>query len=89
MNHVLSRDINLFSAGMDYVAVNVAMVFEAEETVKTFLVRILDDLGHPKLEGVERFELLLRMPMNGTIGRPNKAIIAINDTITDCKLNYM
>lgn len=53
--------------------------------MQTFRVVILDDLGQPILEGPEKFELVLRMPMNGILGEPSKATILINDTVSDCK----
>lgn len=54
-------------------------------TMQTFRVTILDDLGKPVLEGPERFELVLRMPMNGILGEPSKSTILINDSVSDCE----
>lgn len=53
--------------------------------MQTLRVIILDDRGQPILEGVEKFELVLRMPMNAALGEPNKATIFINDSASDCK----
>lgn len=53
--------------------------------MQTFRVSILDDLGHPELEGTETFDVVLRMPVNGILGEPAKATVFINDSVSDCK----
>lgn len=53
--------------------------------MQTIRVTILDDLGQPELEGIETFELVLRMPVNGILGEPMKAKVFINDSVSDCK----
>lgn len=53
--------------------------------MQTFRVTILDDLGHPELEGTETFGLVLRMPVHGILGEPAKATVFINDSVSDCK----
>ncbi|KAM4590462.1 FRAS1-related extracellular matrix protein 2b [Fundulus diaphanus] len=70
-------------AGLDYVGISRNLDFAPGVTMQTFRVTILDDLGQPVLEGPERFELVLRMPMNGILGEPSKTGIVINDSISD------
>lgn len=73
------------AAGVDYVGISRNLDFAPGVTMQTFRVAILDDLGQPVLEGPEKFELLLRMPMNGILGEPSKATILINDSASDCE----
>lgn len=70
-------------AGLDYVGISHNLDFAPGVTMQTFRMTILDDLGQPKLEGLETFDLVLRMPMNAVLGEPSRATITINDTITD------
>ncbi|KAJ8368550.1 hypothetical protein SKAU_G00085780 [Synaphobranchus kaupii] len=70
-------------AGVDYVGISRNLDFAPGVNMQTFRVIILDDLGQPVLEGSERFELILRMPMNGILGEPDKAAIFINDSVSD------
>ncbi|XP_037403103.1 FRAS1-related extracellular matrix protein 2a [Pygocentrus nattereri] len=70
-------------AGVDYVGISKNLDFAPGVTVQTVRVTILDDLGQPLLEGIERFELVLRMPSNGILGEPGRAIIFINDSVSD------
>ncbi|TRY65990.1 hypothetical protein DNTS_003770 [Danionella cerebrum] len=70
-------------AGEDYVGISKNLDFSPGVNMQTFKVTILDDLGQPVLEGTEKFELVLRMPMNGILGEPGKATIYINDSISD------
>ncbi|XP_054845897.1 FRAS1-related extracellular matrix protein 3 [Eublepharis macularius] len=70
-------------AGVDYVGISRNLDFAPGVNMQTFRVTILDDLGQPVLEGLEKFELVLRMPMNAVLGEPSKTTIFINDTISD------
>ena len=58
------------------------------EMKKTFQVAIHDDLGQPVLEGVEKFDLVLRRPMGGDLGEPSLAVVSINDTLSDSELFF-
>ncbi|XP_072552171.1 FRAS1-related extracellular matrix protein 2-like [Salminus brasiliensis] len=70
-------------AGEDYVAVARSVDFAPGVTMVKAKVLILDDVGGPVLEGVERFELVLSMPMNATLGQPVRATVAIDDSQSD------
>ncbi|KAM9319860.1 FRAS1-related extracellular matrix protein 2 [Gastrophryne carolinensis] len=70
-------------AGVDYVGISRNLDFAPGVNMQTFRVVILDDLGQPVLEGIEKFELVLRMPMNAVLGEPSKATVFINDTVSD------
>ncbi|XP_028818661.1 FRAS1-related extracellular matrix protein 2b [Denticeps clupeoides] len=82
---VRSRKTDPTSAesGVDYVGISRNLDFAPGVMVQTVRVTILDDLGQPVLEGLERFELVLRMPMNGILGEPGRSTIIINDTVSD------
>ncbi|KAI5099849.1 FRAS1-related extracellular matrix protein 2 precursor, partial [Silurus meridionalis] len=70
-------------AGVDYVGISKNLDFGPGVNMQTIRVTILDDLGQPLLEGIEKFELVLRLPINAILGEPAKATILINDTISD------
>uniref|UniRef100_A0A8C5C0N3 FRAS1 related extracellular matrix 2a n=1 Tax=Gadus morhua TaxID=8049 RepID=A0A8C5C0N3_GADMO len=70
-------------AGIDYVGISRSLDFAPGVSAQTFRVTVLDDLGRPELEGVESFELVLRMPVHGILGDPAKATVFINDSVSD------
>ncbi|XP_076446552.1 LOW QUALITY PROTEIN: extracellular matrix protein 3-like [Babylonia areolata] len=70
-------------SGLDYVAVNKILSFVPGVTMQKVKVTILDDLGRPRVEGPETFQLLLRMPGGAMLGDPSVAVITINDSISD------
>lgn len=75
----------IFAAGEDYTGISRNLDFAPGVTMQTVRVYIQDDLGQPRLEGEETFELVLRMPMNAVLGSPERTVITINDTVSDCE----
>lgn len=82
-NHVLNEFLFLYSAGLDYIAVNKILDFAPGVTLNTVTIQILDDLGRPQLEGVEHFQIVLKSTIGGSLGSPDKATIYINDSQSD------
>lgn len=74
------------SANVDYVGISQTLEFAPGITMKNVKVVILDDLGNPVMEGLETFDLVLRMPIQAILGEPQVTHITINDTESDCKL---
>ncbi|XP_075544224.1 FRAS1-related extracellular matrix protein 2-like isoform X1 [Dermacentor variabilis] len=70
-------------AGSDYIAVGELVRFPSGSTSQTVEVVLLDDYGQPELEFIETFQLVLRAPVNGTVGTPATAVVSINDTLSD------
>ncbi|XP_063592576.1 FRAS1-related extracellular matrix protein 2-like [Penaeus indicus] len=70
-------------AGYDYVAVGRQVDFLPGATLQTVRLAILDDLGAPTLEGPERLQLVLRVPVNASLGNPAVANVTINDSRSD------
>ncbi|XP_037791422.1 FRAS1-related extracellular matrix protein 2-like [Penaeus monodon] len=70
-------------AGYDYVAVGRQVDFPPGATVQTVRLAILDDLGAPTLEGPERLQLVLRVPVSASLGNPAVANVTIDDSRSD------
>ena len=79
------KNVSLAKAGQDYTGLSTILTFENDDTMRTVKVSIDDDTGNPKLEGVEIFEILLTMPVNGILGMQNSSVIQIDDTESDSK----
>uniref|UniRef100_A0A8C4NEW7 FRAS1 related extracellular matrix 2a n=1 Tax=Eptatretus burgeri TaxID=7764 RepID=A0A8C4NEW7_EPTBU len=82
---VRSRKVRPMSAeaGVDYVGISQILDFQPGVTMQSLHITILDDLGQPVLEGPERFELVLRMPVNAVLGEPSTISVLINDSFSD------
>ena len=71
------------SVGVDYVPVDVLLRFAPGVKQGVARVRILDDLSSPRMEGVEKFELVLRLATGGRLVEPWTTVVAIDDVTSD------
>ncbi|XP_037070695.1 extracellular matrix protein 3-like, partial [Pollicipes pollicipes] len=81
------------TAGEDYRGLGVTLVFGPGQTEASLNLTVLDDAGLARLEGPERLQLLLRLPVNGslgppralnsTFGRPHVLNVTIDDSVSD------
>lgn len=78
----------LFTAERDYVPQVQSLIFAPGETEKIVKLIILDDIARPRIEGKENFTVLLRVPLNATLGENPSATVTIDDTKSDRK-NFM
>ena len=74
-------------ASEDYTPVIQMVYFAPYFERQSMEVTIRDDKGLPRVEGTETFELVLRTPINTGIGELSNAVIAIDDSISDCKFS--
>lgn len=72
-----------FAAGVDYASLNRLLHFSPGEIARSLVVRIIDDIFLPRLEGRESFELVLQSPVDGVLMNPNKTVIYIEDSGSD------
>uniref|UniRef100_A0A8C4U5I8 FRAS1 related extracellular matrix 3 n=1 Tax=Falco tinnunculus TaxID=100819 RepID=A0A8C4U5I8_FALTI len=80
---VRSRKNRTSVTGADYVGISRNLDFTPGVNMQVLRVIILDDLGQPILEGLEKFVLVLCMPTNAVLGDPRRTTVFINDTVTD------
>lgn len=73
---------------MDYIPVSKTLYFSPGVQTQTVNIVILDDLGQPAREGLEYFELGLVLPINARVAVPERALVVINDTHSDCKYMF-
>ena len=62
-----------------------SLTFAPGETEKIVKLIILDDIARPRIEGKENFTVLLRAPLNASLGENPSAIVTIDDTNSDRK----
>nr|XP_039265536.1 FRAS1-related extracellular matrix protein 2-like [Styela clava] len=79
-------EVESAKANEDYVGISETITFAPQATMQPVRVVILDDLGNPKLEGSETFELILTMPRGAMLGEPGVTVVTINDSYSDLPL---
>lgn len=62
-----------------------SLTFAPGETEKIVKLIILDDIARPRIEGRENFTVLLKVPLNATLGENPLATVTIDDTHSDRK----
>ena len=73
-----------FIANVDYYPVVKTLMFHSDEEKKVVSIGIVDDIGRPRLEGNETFEILLNFPRNGRLVKQrSNAIVTIKDEESD------
>lgn len=75
-------------AERDYVPQVQSLTFAPGEAEKIVKLIILDDIARPRIEGKENFTVLLRAPLNATLGENPSAIVTIDDTKSDLPTVY-
>ncbi|GAB6022620.1 hypothetical protein CHUAL_006715 [Chamberlinius hualienensis] len=71
------------TASRDYFGITRIVEFNSGSSTQIIQLTVLDDIGQPVLEGLETFRLILKSPINATIGNLNETIITIDDSIED------
>ena len=66
-----------------------SLVFKPGVTEMNIRVNIIDDEGRVRMEGKEKFQVLLRTPRNGRLSSVSHATVIIDDTESDSKNTYM
>ncbi|KFO35534.1 FRAS1-related extracellular matrix protein 3 [Fukomys damarensis] len=59
-------------AGRDYIGISQILDFAPGMNMQMFRVMILEDQGHPTVEGPERFELLVQVPRGAVLGESSR-----------------
>ncbi|KAG7164631.1 FRAS1-related extracellular matrix protein 2-like 1, partial [Homarus americanus] len=77
-----SVEVTVWRTGTDLTRV-------ASVQVRSVVVQVVDDLGVPRLEGLEAFTLVLHLPHNASLGDPATASLTIDDSLSDCECCVM